>query len=91
MFRARVLARTLLYVFLVTSTFFRWFFRITYRTTLNVFVYCTRRTEVHVHVHVHYCTCTFDESTKINTEIISTTFMCTCTRTRSCTVHVLYT
>ncbi len=26
MFRARVLARTLLYVFLVTSTFFRWLF-----------------------------------------------------------------
>jgi len=29
-FRARVLARTLVYVFLVTSTFFAGFFRITY-------------------------------------------------------------
>jgi hypothetical protein len=54
-FRARVLARTLLYVFLVTSTFFRWFFRITYRTTLNVFVYTSYGSTRTVHVHVHYC------------------------------------
>ena len=34
-FRARVFARTLLYVYLVTSTFFAGFFRITQRTTLR--------------------------------------------------------
>jgi hypothetical protein len=35
-FRSRVLARTLLYVFLATSMFFCWFFRITWRTTVHV-------------------------------------------------------
>ena len=35
-FRAQVFARTLLYVFLVTSMFFCWFFRITWRTTVHV-------------------------------------------------------
>ena len=40
-FRARMLARTLLYVFLVTRTFFAGFFRInTYESTgLHVYVY----------------------------------------------------
>lgn len=57
MFRARVLARTLLYVFLVTSTFFRWFFRITYRTTLNVFVYTSygsTRTRTRALLYVYF-------------------------------------
>ena len=45
MFRARVLARTLVYVFLVTSTFFAGFFRITYLYPTFVrklyYAYCT--------------------------------------------------
>jgi len=43
-FRARMLARTLLYVFLVTRTFFAGFFRIN--------TYWTTRVRVRVHVRV---------------------------------------
>jgi hypothetical protein len=51
-FRARMLARTLLYVFLVTRTFFAGFFRIN--------TYWTTRVRVRVHVRVKVVLYCFD-------------------------------